>query len=158
MLILTHNDGGSCVSSVLFQVRQSPTNVFLASLASADLLLILICLPLKVNERLMLICAIVILSLRWGSCSPMFGSLAGWSVSWLITLRPSQSSAPSLTSQRSVWRGGAWSETINIIIQFISNGEIFISLDHTLYARHTILVLMRFTTIKQGLSYKFIPI
>ena len=36
----------SCV-----QVRQSPTNVFLASLATADLLLILICLPLKVSAR-----------------------------------------------------------------------------------------------------------
>ena len=30
------------------QVRQSPTNVFLASLATADLLLIFVCLPLKV--------------------------------------------------------------------------------------------------------------
>ena len=35
--------------SLMFQVRQSPTNVFLASLATADLLLILICLPLKVG-------------------------------------------------------------------------------------------------------------
>ena len=30
-------------------VKNSPVNVFLASLASADLLLILICLPLKVS-------------------------------------------------------------------------------------------------------------
>ena len=38
------------IISLMFQVRQSPTNVFLASLATADLLLILICLPLKVRD------------------------------------------------------------------------------------------------------------
>lgn len=32
-------------------VKNSPVNVFLASLASADLLLILICLPLKVSPK-----------------------------------------------------------------------------------------------------------
>ena len=32
-------------------VKHSPVNVFLASLASADLLLILICLPLKVRNH-----------------------------------------------------------------------------------------------------------
>lgn len=32
-------------------VKSSPVNVFLASLASADLLLILVCLPLKVNYQ-----------------------------------------------------------------------------------------------------------
>ena len=32
-------------------VKNSPVNVFLASLASADLLLILICLPLKVRKE-----------------------------------------------------------------------------------------------------------
>ena len=37
-------------------VKNSPVNVFLASLASADLLLILICLPLKVSRNLIYIC------------------------------------------------------------------------------------------------------
>ena len=32
-------------------VKSSPVNVFLASLASADLLLILVCLPLKVSTQ-----------------------------------------------------------------------------------------------------------
>ena len=32
------------------QVRQSPTNVFLASLASSDLLLLAVCLPLKMAK------------------------------------------------------------------------------------------------------------
>ena len=39
-------------------VKNSPVNVFLASLASADLLLILICLPLKVSRNLIYICTI----------------------------------------------------------------------------------------------------
>jgi hypothetical protein len=32
-------------------VKNTPVNVFLASLASADLMLILTCLPLKVREK-----------------------------------------------------------------------------------------------------------
>ena len=43
------------------QVRQSPTNVFLASLASADLLLILVCLPLKVNMLVIMMMMFIIM-------------------------------------------------------------------------------------------------
>ena len=35
-------------------IKSSPVNVFLASLASADLLLILVCLPLKVRNNIFL--------------------------------------------------------------------------------------------------------
>ena len=38
-----------CINTSCTQVRQSPTNVFLASMATADLLLIFVCLPLKVR-------------------------------------------------------------------------------------------------------------
>ena len=153
---------------VILQVRQSPTNVFLASLATADLLLILICLPLKVSPGWILILPVLLLlSFRWGSCSPMCGSLAGSSVNWLITRRLSQSSARSSTSRRSVWRGEGWSGQtqhndlysiywINFKLTDISLSSLDQTLQYT--ATHTVLVLMRFTTIKQGLSYKFIPI
>ena len=92
----------------------------------------------------------VILSFRWESCSPMFGSLVGWSVNWLITLRLSQSSARSSTSQRSAWRGESWSsaQPQSVISHWHCPYFYWIWLDQTLY---TVLVLMRFTTIKQGL-------
>ena len=38
------------VLHVNFQVRQNPTSVFLASLATADLLLLTVCLPLKMAK------------------------------------------------------------------------------------------------------------
>ena len=44
-------------------VKNSPVNVFLASLASADLLLILICLPLKVSRNLIIYICVLFSSL-----------------------------------------------------------------------------------------------
>ena len=38
-------------SNIFMQVHNSPMNVFLASLALADLLLLIICLPLKVQKN-----------------------------------------------------------------------------------------------------------
>ena len=61
-------------------VKSSPVNVFLASLASADLLLILVCLPLKVSTSLAkkrrILCVLPSLFLRWPNFSHIRGQWA----------------------------------------------------------------------------------
>lgn len=60
-----------------YRRMQSTTNVFLSSLASADLLLIIVCIPVKVSG----ICAFAVPFSHGGlyvACSPACGSVSAW--------------------------------------------------------------------------------